>query len=44
VEHVLGEGGFSLDQQLEQEDPIVAGCLLTHAGACRFPDLVSGAN
>jgi len=44
VEHVLGEGGFLLDQQLEQEDPIVAGCLLTHAGACRFPDLVSGAN
>jgi NAD(P) transhydrogenase subunit alpha len=44
VEHVLGEGGFQLDQQLELEDPIVAGCLLTHAGACRFPDLVSGAN
>jgi H+-translocating NAD(P) transhydrogenase subunit alpha len=44
VEHVLGEEGFQLDQQLDQEDPIVAGCLLTHAGACRFPDLVSGAN
>jgi NAD(P) transhydrogenase subunit alpha len=40
LEHVLGEEGF----QLDQEDPIVAGCLLTHAGACRFPDLVSGAN
>ncbi|MEX0588466.1 MAG: NAD(P) transhydrogenase subunit alpha [Cyanobium sp.] len=44
VEHVLGEAGFQLDQQLDQEDPIVAGCLLTHAGQCRFPDLVSGAN
>jgi NAD(P) transhydrogenase subunit alpha len=44
LEHVLGEEGFQLDQQLDQEDPIVAGCLLTHAGACRFPDLVSGAN
>lgn len=44
LEHVLGEEGFELDQQLDQEDPIVAGCLLTHAGACRFPDLVSGAN
>jgi NAD(P) transhydrogenase subunit alpha len=43
VEHVLGEGGFQLAQQLDQEDPIVAGCLLTHDGACRFPDLVSGA-
>lgn len=40
VEHVLGEDGF----QLDQEDPIVAGCLFTHDGACRFPDLVSGAN
>ena len=40
LEHVLGEEGF----QLDQEDPIVAGCLFTHDGACRFPDLVSGAN
>jgi NAD(P) transhydrogenase subunit alpha len=40
VEHVLDESGFKLDQ----EDPIVAGCLLTHEGQCRFPDLVSGAN
>jgi NAD(P) transhydrogenase subunit alpha len=40
VEHVLDESGFKLDQ----EDPIVAGCLLTHDGQCRFPDLVSGAN
>ncbi|MEX0588563.1 MAG: NAD(P) transhydrogenase subunit alpha [Cyanobium sp.] len=44
VEHVLGESGFQLDQQLDQEDPIVTGCLLTHDGECRFPDLVSGAN
>ncbi len=40
LEHVLDESGFKLDQQ----DPIVAGCLLTHDGQCRFPDLVSGAN
>ncbi len=40
LEHVLDESGFKLDQQ----DPIVAGCLLTHEGQCRFPDLVSGAN
>ena len=43
MEHVLGEAGFQLDPLLDQEDPIVAGCLLTHAGACRFPDLFSGA-
>ena len=40
VEHVLDGAGF----QLDQEDPIVAGCLLTHDGHCRFPDLVSGVN
>jgi NAD(P) transhydrogenase subunit alpha len=27
---------------LDLDDPIVAGCLLTHGGECRRPDVVSG--
>jgi NAD(P) transhydrogenase subunit alpha len=46
LEHLmsLGEqaeaGGMPL--ALELEDPIVAGCLVTHAGSCRRPDVVVG--
>jgi NAD(P) transhydrogenase subunit alpha len=36
IEHLLGEEGLRLDP----EDPILAGCLLTHAGACRREDVV----
>ena len=36
IEHLLGEEGLRLDP----EDPILAGCLLTHAGACRRDDVV----
>jgi NAD(P) transhydrogenase subunit alpha len=39
VEHVLGEDGFRLDP----EDPILDGCLLTHAGVCRRDDIVEPA-
>jgi NAD(P) transhydrogenase subunit alpha len=39
IEHVLGEDGFRLDP----EDPILDGCLLTHAGACRRDDIVEPA-
>ncbi len=46
LEHLMsiGEqaeaGGMPL--ALELEDPIVAGCLVTHAGSCRRPDVVVG--
>jgi NAD(P) transhydrogenase subunit alpha len=36
IEHLLGDEGLRLDP----EDPILAGCLLTHAGACRRDDVV----
>jgi NAD(P) transhydrogenase subunit alpha len=36
IEHLLGEEGLRLDP----EDPILAGCLLTHDGACRRDDVV----
>ena len=39
VEHLLAEEGFRIDP----EDPILAGCLLTHAGACLRRDVVFGA-
>jgi len=39
IEHLLGEEGFRIDP----EDPILAGCLLTHAGACLRRDVVFGA-
>jgi NAD(P) transhydrogenase subunit alpha len=38
IEHLLGEEGFRLDS----EDPILAGCLLTHQGECLRPDVVGG--
>jgi NAD(P) transhydrogenase subunit alpha len=38
IEHLLGEEGFHLDPA----DPILDGCLLTHAGACRRRDVVFG--
>ena len=34
-----GPGAFALNR----EDPIVAGCLLTHAGRCWRPDVVGTA-
>jgi NAD(P) transhydrogenase subunit alpha len=34
----VGPQSFCLDL----DDPIVAGCLLTHGGECRRPDVVSG--
>ncbi|MFM7267838.1 MAG: NAD(P) transhydrogenase subunit alpha [Cyanobium sp.] len=39
IEHLLGEEGFGIDP----EDPILAGCLLTHAGSCLRRDVVHGA-
>ncbi len=39
IEHVLGEDGFRLDP----EDPILDGCLFTHAGVCRRDDIVQPA-
>ncbi len=36
VEHIKGEEGWNLDPA----DPILEGCLLTHEGACRRPDVV----
>lgn len=39
IEHVLGEDGFRLDPQ----DPILDGCLFTHAGVCRRDDIVQPA-
>ena len=39
IEHVLGEDGFHLDL----EDPILDGCLFTHAGVCRRDDIVQPA-
>jgi NAD(P) transhydrogenase subunit alpha len=36
VEHLLAEEGLRLDP----DDPILAGCLLTHAGLCRREDVV----
>ncbi|MEA5415104.1 NAD(P) transhydrogenase subunit alpha [Synechococcus sp. BA-132 BA5] len=39
IEHVLGEDGFRLDP----EDPILDGCLFTHAGVCRRDDIVEPA-
>ena len=36
IEHILDSEGFRLDP----EDPILEGCLLTHAGVCRRPDVV----
>ena len=38
IEHLLSEEGFHLDPA----DPILDGCLLTHAGACRRRDVVFG--
>lgn len=40
IEHVLGEDGLRLDP----EDPILDGCLLTHAGVCRRGDIVQPAD
>jgi len=49
IEHVVVKANAdqppTADQQafvLDLEDPIVAGCLLTHGGECRRPDVVSG--
>ncbi|MFM7087345.1 MAG: NAD(P)(+) transhydrogenase (Re/Si-specific) subunit alpha, partial [Cyanobium sp.] len=36
VEHLSGEEGWTLDPA----DPILDGCLLTHEGSCRRPDVV----
>ena len=36
IEHLLAEEGLRLDP----EDPILAGCLLTHGGVCRREDVV----
>ena len=36
VEHLKGETGWTLDPA----DPILDGCLLTHEGLCRRPDVV----
>lgn len=36
IEHLLVEEGLRLDP----EDPILAGCLLTHGGTCRREDVV----
>ena len=36
VEHIRTEGGWNLDPA----DPILEGCLLTHEGVCRRPDVV----
>ncbi len=38
IEHVLDDEGFRLDP----DDPILDGCLLTHAGVCRREDIVHG--
>ena len=36
LDHLLGDEGLSLDPA----DPILEGCLLTHEGVCRRPDVV----
>ena len=36
VEHIKAEEGWNLDPA----DPILEGCLLTHKGSCRRPDVV----
>ena len=36
VEHLLAEEGWNLDP----DDPILEGCLLTHGGICRRPEVV----
>ena len=36
VEHLLADEGL----QLDPEDPILDGCLLTHAGVCRREDVI----
>ena len=36
IEHLLADEGLRLDP----EDPILAGCLLTHGGTCRREDVV----
>jgi H+-translocating NAD(P) transhydrogenase subunit alpha len=38
IEHVLDGEGFRLDP----EDPILEGCLLTHAGVCLRQDVIHG--
>ncbi|MGL6133034.1 MAG: NAD(P) transhydrogenase subunit alpha [Prochlorococcaceae cyanobacterium] len=47
LEHLLGLGGEDSGAGqalgLDLEDPIVAGCLFTHAGSCMRPDLMVGA-
>jgi NAD(P) transhydrogenase subunit alpha len=37
VEHLRSEDGWNLDPA----DPILEGCLLTHEGVCRRPDVVA---
>ncbi|MCP9927933.1 NAD(P) transhydrogenase subunit alpha [Cyanobium sp. CH-040] len=45
LEHLmsLGEQAEGPPLALDPQDPIVAGCLVTHAGRCRRPDVVVGA-